>query len=967
MKTVLPTASPKSRWWIAPLLLAGVLAGLFWRSFLPDYVHFSNDTPLGQQNVDWVKLPSAFFGAWDDQNDTGFSDGAASPGVSVAFRWLVGPVGYAKFYPVMALFLLGVGAWTYFRCLKLTSLAAILGALAVMLGSSAFGDACWGTAAHQIALGMDFLALALVESNRRETPFLIRWTRIVLAGLCVGINVIEAADIGALYSVFIAVFVFYKSLVETEDAFVARAVRGFVRVTVIAAFAGFIALQAVIGLVGTQVQGVAGTAQDSETKAKHWDWATQWSLPKKETLGLVVPGLFGYKMDTPKDMMPQFQKWYDGGVYWGGMGRSPEIDRFLDKIFQPGDEVKISLNTSDHPNQNVDLNVGTDGDINTPLLGPIKVAGLSGFQLMQTVDQSYASQGIKASVELPSGMMRFSGGGNYCGILVWLLAAWAVAQSLRKKDSPFSATQKKFIWFWAVLLVVALLLSWGRFAPIFYGLLYKLPYFSTIRNPAKFIIFICLGLTILFAYGVHALSQRYLTSPATKGGPQPGQWKNWRVRADGFDRKWTQFCAGILGANLLGWLIFAGEKPNFVSYLQKMGYLDEALANQIASFSIGQVGWFVILLAVAMTIVTLVIAGYFSGTRAKTGAVLLGAFVIFDLGRADLPFIVHWDYKQKYEVGMLNPIVNFLRDKPYEHRVAALPFRAPEGMELLDQMYRIEWMQHHFPYYNIQCLDWIQMSRVPEDLKTYLDALSPRGTPESAPLIARRWQLANTEYLLGPAGYLDVMNQELDPTQHRFRILQRFEIVPKPGILEPSRLEELTAVPDENGRYALFDFTGALPRAKLYGNWQVSTNDTENLKTLADLNFDPAKTVLISTPQKDLATFATNENSGTVEFQSYAPRKIIFNANATAPSVLLLNDKYDPNWRVTVDGQPAKLLRCNFLMRGVQVPPGQHTVEFDFRVPSKPLYITLVALGIAIFLSGLLVFLTRKPQTFSAK
>ena len=67
------------------------------------------------------------------------------------------------------------------------------------------------------------------------------------------------------------------------------------------------------------------------------------------------------------------------------------------------------------------------------------------------------------------------------------------------------------------------------------------------------------------------------------------------------------------------------------------------------------------------------------------------------LGRADLPWIIHWDYKQKYEVGTLNPVETFLADKPYEHRVTGLPFRAPEGMELLDQIYRIEWMQHHFP------------------------------------------------------------------------------------------------------------------------------------------------------------------------------------------------------------------------------------------------------------------------------
>ena len=65
--------------------------------------------------------------------------------------------------------------------------------------------------------------------------------------------------------------------------------------------------------------------------------------------------------------------------------------------------------------------------------------------------------------------------------------------------------------------------------------------------------------------------------------------------------------------------------------------------------------------------------------------------------------------------------------------------------------------------------------------------------------------LTNTRYLLGPAGFLDVMNQQLDPVQHRFRIVQRFEVMAKPGIGQPTRLEELTAVPNENGNYALFE------------------------------------------------------------------------------------------------------------------------------------------------------------------
>jgi hypothetical protein len=174
------------------------------------------------------------------------------------------------------------------------------------------------------------------------------------------------------------------------------------------------------------------------------------------------------------------------------------------------------------------------------------------------------------------------------------------------------------------------------------------------------------------------------------------------------------------------------------------------------------------------------------------------------------------------------------------------------------------------------------------------------------------------------------------------------------------RLEELTAVPDENGDYALFEFTGALPRVKLYSNWQVNTNDDATLKTLADKNFDPQQTVLVATPQNDLPAVSTNQNSGTVEFKSYAPKDIIFTATAIAPSVLLLNDRYDPNWRVSVDGQPAQLLRCNFIMRGVYLTPGAHTVEFQFSVPNRPLYVSLAAVAVGIILSGMLIFLTRR-------
>jgi hypothetical protein len=857
--------------WVA-LCLVLLLGFLFRDGLLPGRTVFSNDGPLGVLSSQATSLPSGFFGYWQDLNWLGAAGPSAPPDITQCLALVSGPLLFSKIYAPFALLFLGLSAWLCFRQWKLSPAACILGGIAATLNSDFFSTACWGVASQPLSFGCDFLALAaLADQNSPK-----RWVRVALAGFAVGLGVMEAFDIGAIFSLVVAAFVVFQPLAG-EDTMPKKLAAGAVRLAVLVAFAAFIAVSAVSTLVSTQIKGVAGMGQDTASKAQRWDEATMWSMPKAEALSMVVPGLFGFRMDTP-----------EGGNYWGRCGRDPAWDR-------------------------------------------------------------YFASGKKGPP--PSGFIRYGGGGVYTGVLVVLVAFWTVLQAFRKQNSVFSATERKLLGFWTGAALLCVLVGFGRHAP-FYQLFYALPFASTMRSPSKFFHVVEWILVILFAYGVHGLSRSWRDAPAAATRGLSAQLRGWWEKAADFDKNWVKGSALALVASLVAWLIYSGSRERLVAYLQEVKF-DPTLSDAIASFSIRQVGWFVLLLAPALGLLVVSLSGYFTGRRTRWGGIALGLLLVVDLGRANVPWVVTWNWVQKYAT---NPVIDQLRDKPYEHRVAVLPFSAPQNLALFSQLYDIEWKQQLFQYYNIQSLDVIMMPRAPVDYVAFESELFFDRTTNTLHRITRRWELTNTRYLLGAAGFLEVLNQQIDPVRHRFRILTRFDITLKPGILNYTSSDELTAVIKPDGQYAVFDFTGALPRAKLYANWQVSTNDQATLQRLASVEFDPAQSVLVADPLPVPGPVSvTNQNAGTVEFTRYAPKSVVMQAKADVPAVLLLNDRFDSNWKVSVDGKPEKLLRCNYLMRGVYLQTGPHTVEFRFEPPMNTLYVSVVALVFGLLLLGFLV------------
>mgnify|MGYP003342574374 CR=1 FL=1 len=79
---------------------------------------------------------------------------------------------------------------------------------------------------------------------------------------------VEAADIGAIFSVFTALFVAVHAFVTSEKT--GKGIgQAILRVGMVAVFAGIIAASFVFTMVKTNIEGVVGTGQDEATKAVH--------------------------------------------------------------------------------------------------------------------------------------------------------------------------------------------------------------------------------------------------------------------------------------------------------------------------------------------------------------------------------------------------------------------------------------------------------------------------------------------------------------------------------------------------------------------------------------------------------------------------------------------------------------------------------------------------------------------------
>lgn len=507
----------------------------------------------------------------------------------------------------------------------------------------------------------------------------------------------------------------------------------------------------------------------------------------------------------------------------------------------------------------------------------------------------------------------------YLGVLQVVFALFAVGIGFRRRSHErepgrhCSETR-----FWTLALLVTLLLSLGRFTPL-YRLFYTLPFISSMRCPIKFMHLIEVSVAMLFAIGMdHFL--REIQTPSLVKKHAMTRW-----RPSSLSVIFVIFSV----AAAIGAIIVSSSERNFHNIWQMMPspfQNGKSLLEECGPALMGNMmsGLIRVSLLAGFGAAIIEIS---QSLRGRIGlhtwlATIMGCVLALDIYSACIKYVKVCDLSSLSEKNEVLRTVESARS-PFRvglfHNDLTKPGQADQACEILSSAATIHNLDFVRSPYNVGF--------------PYLELAQTLGADGIG---IRYWQVTSSDYIFGPLQLVARLGGKPG-----VRFVAAFDIVPDSKGFYTWRKN-----PDGKGRYVLLKYDGALPRALVYHDWKsVGTNEWK--MPLADPSFDVHKTLVVEgfvpgIPSGGLAT--------PVSTLEYSRNTVRISLTATNDGVLLLNDMHDKGWKVFVNEQPAPLLRCNGVMRGVKVSAGTHSVSMHYispmALPVRLQVVTMLLMGL---------------------
>ncbi len=504
--------------------------------------------------------------------------------------------------------------------------------------------------------------------------------------------------------------------------------------------------------------------------------------------------------------------------------------------------------------------------------------------------------------ETGQGFRNFKLENQYLGALPVLFAVLVVFLAWRRRalDGPH-----REVWFWAAVTFIALLLSFGKYFPL-YRIFYQLPIVSSVRNPNKFLQVFQFAVGVLSAYGLHECIR--LTVAEGRHAL--------RIR----DLKPIVFSGLLIGLFLMVWGV-----GSMAAWDTMIARFNEDGWGRLASAIVENRVWALMHGGVMLCLGVAILYVWASQRTPASRITVVLSWSVIGLVVFDVLFLArHYVKTVSRETVESNQAIEWLRSDTTLSRTALV---TQEGFYNL-------WLSVVFPYQAIPTVNVAQI-RMPTDYRNYLGAVA--GNP------IRQWELGAVGFILGPA---HVWNQIVnEPTlRDRFDLVFAYQAEPLDG-----GVKVIPATEQRPGHHVVLRHRAPHHRYALVTGWEYM-DDAAALRRLASPAFTPFERVLIASDHADMGVPEPEGQgiSGSVRRVRYRPGYVRLRVSVEDPSILRVADKYDPHWKAEVNGVPAPLLRVDYLVQGVYLDPGMHDVVLRYAPPKGTLWIQVLGLGICL-------------------
>lgn len=116
-------------------------------------------------------------------------------------------------------------------------------------------------------------------------------------------------------------------------------------------------------------------------------------------------------------------------------------------------------------------------------------------------------------------------------------------------------------------------------------------------------------------------------------------------------------------------------------------------------------------------------------------------------------------------------------------------------------------------------------------------------------------------------------------------------------------------------------------------------------------------------------TASLSNSTGTITIVNQTPERIELAVEAGRPTILVFSEIYYPEWKATVDGEPAKIIRGDYCLRALPLPAGKHHIVtwYDRTTVNFGIFLSILALLVIAATFFFTNSSTPKPRSTKVK